>query len=29
MNIDGLSEEERIREAIKAKTWNEQMSKDS
>lgn len=29
MNIDGLSEEERIREAIKQKTWNEQMTTDS
>jgi len=29
MNIDGMNEEERIREAIKDKTWNEQMSTDS
>jgi uncharacterized protein (TIGR00730 family) len=29
MNIDGLSEEERIRIAIKSKTWNEQMTNDS
>lgn len=29
MNIDGLNEEERIREAIKQKTWNEQMTTDS
>jgi len=29
MNIDGLSEEERIREAIKNKNWNEQMTTDS
>jgi len=29
MNINGLNEEERIREAIKEKTWNEQMTKDS
>jgi len=29
MNIDGLNEEERIREAIKLKTWNEQMTTDS
>jgi len=29
MNIDGMNEEERIREAIKEKTWNEQMTNDS
>ncbi|MEZ5194896.1 MAG: hypothetical protein R2764_00410 [Bacteroidales bacterium] len=29
MNIDGLNEEDRIREAIKDKTWNEQMTTDS
>jgi len=29
MNINGLNEEERIREAIKDKTWNEQMTTDS
>jgi uncharacterized protein (TIGR00730 family) len=29
MNIDGLSEDERIRKAIKNKTWNEQMTNDS
>lgn len=29
MNIDGLNEEERIRDAIKPKTWNEQMTTDS
>jgi uncharacterized protein (TIGR00730 family) len=29
MNINGMNEEERIREAIKEKTWNEQMTKDS
>lgn len=29
MNIDELSEEERIRAAIKQKTWNERMSNDS
>jgi len=29
MNIDGMNEEDRIREAIKDKTWNEQMSTDS
>jgi uncharacterized protein (TIGR00730 family) len=29
MNIDGLNEEDRIREAIKNKTWNEQMTTDS
>ena len=29
MNIDGLSEEDRIREAIKDKNWNEQMTTDS
>jgi len=29
MNIDGLNEEERIRKAIKNKTWNEQMTNDS
>lgn len=29
MNINGLSEEERIREAMKPKTWNEQMTTDS
>jgi uncharacterized protein (TIGR00730 family) len=29
MNINGLNEEERIREAIKEKTWNEQMTTDS
>ena len=29
MNIDGLNEEERIREAIKEKNWNEQMTNDS
>lgn len=29
MNIDGMNEEDRIREAIKDKTWNEQMTNDS
>jgi uncharacterized protein (TIGR00730 family) len=29
MTIDGMNEEERIREAIKEKTWNEQMTTDS
>ncbi len=29
MNIDGLSEEDRIRKAIKTKNWNEQMTNDS
>lgn len=29
MHIDGMNEEERIREAIKDKTWNEQMTNDS
>ncbi len=29
MNIDGLNEEDRIREAIKNKSWNEQMTTDS
>ncbi len=29
MNINGMNEEERIREAIKEKTWNEQMTTDS
>ncbi|MCD4694846.1 MAG: TIGR00730 family Rossman fold protein [Bacteroidales bacterium] len=29
MTINGLSEEERIRNAIKNKTWHEQMTKDS
>jgi uncharacterized protein (TIGR00730 family) len=29
MNINGLSEEDRIREAMKPKTWNEQMTTDS
>lgn len=29
MNIEGMNEEERIREAIKDKTWNEQMTNDS
>jgi len=29
MNIDGMNEEDRIREAIKNKTWNEQMTTDS
>ena len=29
MNIDGMNEEDRIREAIKDKTWNEQRSTDS
>lgn len=29
MMIDGMNEEERIREAIKEKTWNEQMTTDS
>ncbi|MBN2172732.1 MAG: TIGR00730 family Rossman fold protein [Bacteroidales bacterium] len=29
MNIDGINEEDRIREAIKDKTWNEQMTTDS
>ncbi len=29
MNIDGMNEEDRIREAIKDKTWNEQMTTDS
>ena len=29
MNIDGLNEDERIRKAIKVKTWNEQMTNDS
>jgi uncharacterized protein (TIGR00730 family) len=29
MNIDGMNEEDRIRQAIKDKTWNEQMTTDS
>ena len=29
MNIDGKNEEDRIREAIKDKTWHEQMTTDS
>jgi len=29
MNIDKMNEEDRIREAIKDKTWNEQMTTDS
>lgn len=29
MTINGMNEEERIREAIKDKTWNEQMTTDS
>lgn len=29
MNIDKMNEEDRIREAIKNKTWNEQMTTDS
>jgi len=29
MNINGLNEEDRIRDAIKDKTWNEQMTTDS
>ena len=29
MNINGQSEEDRIREAMKPKTWNEQMTTDS
>jgi len=29
MNIDKMNEEDRIREAIKDKTWNEQMITDS
>lgn len=29
MNINGQNEEDRIREAIKNKTWNEQMTTDS